>query len=512
MSTNVIPPKELLEATTGGLSVLVVAGGAGGDVLTRQSDGTYAPMAPSASSGDVVGPASATDNAIVRFDSTTGKLVQSSGVSVSDAFGSPLTSYSVFIPGTSGYLDLRGYQGVLIRTYSNTGGLYVDCDGNNVRLVAYKIPDHGATGLGYLTAELDSSTTRLKASGTTVVTVSQTTTNMLVQATGSTLIPLTVKAAASQTANLTEWQNSSGSVGARITAAREFSYDYLSAGNEVFGAGASGSAAGLQVAIGKSCIVDGQQSIGIGYVANPAAYHAIGIGSFCYIAGSQAIGIGWATRAGGADQISIGDGTGGTGARTVTLGNAGVANFADCVLLGYSVTATAANQFIAGSTTTAINNVYFGKGVVHATPTAYTINGTGGLGTNIAGANLNLAGGKGTGTGTGGSVVIQVAPAGSSGSTANTLVDVLTIDSTKLITLADATNIALNTTTGTKIGTATSQKLGLWNATPIVQPTTGVGAATLVSNGGTALTDTDTFDGYTLKQIVKALREIGALA
>lgn len=38
------------------------------------------------------------------------------------------------------------------------------------------------------------------------------------------------------------------------------------------------------------------------------------------------------------------------------------------------------------------------------------------------------------------------------------------------ITLADATNIILDTTTGTKIGTATAQKLGFYNATPVVQP------------------------------------------
>jgi hypothetical protein len=34
--------------------------------------------------GDVVGPASSTDNAIARFDSTTGKLIQNSGVTVDD--------------------------------------------------------------------------------------------------------------------------------------------------------------------------------------------------------------------------------------------------------------------------------------------------------------------------------------------------------------------------------------------------------------------------------------------
>ena len=76
----------------------------------------------------------------------------------------------------------------------------------------------------------------------------------------------------------------------------------------------------------------------------------------------------------------------------------------------------------------------------------------------------------------------------------------------------DGLNIAFGTTTGTKIGTATSQKIGFWNATPIVQPTTAVAASTLVSNLGTPLTDTDTFDGYTLKQIVKALRNTGILA
>lgn len=46
----------------------------------------------------------------------------------------------------------------------------------------------------------------------------------------------------------------------------------------------------------------------------------------------------------------------------------------------------------------------------------------------------------------------------------------------------------------------------------IAQETTSVGNATLVGGGGTNITDTDTFDGYTLKQIVKALRNQGLLA
>jgi hypothetical protein len=45
----------------------------------------------------------------------------------------------------------------------------------------------------------------------------------------------------------------------------------------------------------------------------------------------------------------------------------------------------------------------------------------------------------------------------------------------------------------------------------LYQETTGVTTSTLINNAGTTITDTDTFDGYTLQQIVKALRNLGVL-
>jgi hypothetical protein len=69
------------------------SGGGGGASLPDQTgnsgkflttDGTNASWGTPGGSGDVVGPASATDNAIARFDSTTGKLIQNSVVTVSD--------------------------------------------------------------------------------------------------------------------------------------------------------------------------------------------------------------------------------------------------------------------------------------------------------------------------------------------------------------------------------------------------------------------------------------------
>lgn len=59
---------------------------------------------------------------------------------------------------------------------------------------------------------------------------------------------------------------------------------------------------------------------------------------------------------------------------------------------------------------------------------------------------------------------------------------------------AEAANIVLDTTTGTKIGTGTTEKLGFFNATPIVQPsaitqTFSTADATHSARTAVALTD-----------------------
>jgi len=99
----------------------------------------------------------------------------------------------------------------------------------------------------------------------------------------------------------------------------------------------------------------------------------------------------------------------------------------DVILLGFRSSATGNKQFVAGDTDSNIADVFFGSGVADSAPVGYTIHGSGGDGANIAGAALNLAGGKGTGSGAGGAVVLQTAPAGSSGSSQNSLVDRLTV-------------------------------------------------------------------------------------
>lgn len=52
--------------------------------LSAWDGATWTDIAGGGGSGDVVGPGSSVDNTVVRFDSTTGKLIQGSGVVVSD--------------------------------------------------------------------------------------------------------------------------------------------------------------------------------------------------------------------------------------------------------------------------------------------------------------------------------------------------------------------------------------------------------------------------------------------
>ena len=78
----------IINATTGGFGVKIVGAGpttgitvlANTQVMVAWNGSDFVVTA----SGDLVGPASSTDNAITRFDSTTGKLVQNSAVTVAD--------------------------------------------------------------------------------------------------------------------------------------------------------------------------------------------------------------------------------------------------------------------------------------------------------------------------------------------------------------------------------------------------------------------------------------------
>jgi hypothetical protein len=135
------------------------------------------------------------------------------------------------------------------------------------------------------------------------------------------------------------------------------------------------------------------------------------------------------------------------------------------------------------------------------------------IGTDAASARLHVRGAGATSGST--AFLIQ-------NSTPSTLFQVQNDGSTTLngtlaqngtVTMSDGSNIAVGSTNGTKIGTATTQKIGFYNASPVVRPDTGVAEAAFVENaGGTAVNDDSTFGGYTIRQVVQALQNLGLLA
>lgn len=85
--------------------------------------------------------------------------------------------------------------------------------------------------------------------------------------------------------------------------------------------------------------------------------------------------------------------------------------------------------------------------------------------------------------------------------TANTAY-VFTVFDSGNVQMFDGANILLGTTTGTKIGTLATQKIGLWGATPVVRPT-GWGAPT-----GTATRTAFSTDSVTVQGVAERLKAL----
>lgn len=88
-------------------------------------------------------------------------------------------------------------------------------------------------------------------------------------------------------------------------------------------------------------------------------------------------------------------------------------------------------------------NASFGAGDGTATPSAAGVCGASAIGTDKAGANLNIIGGQSTGTGLGGSVVVQLANKQGTGATSNNLGTVFTIAPPNTGTTAPANGLTL---------------------------------------------------------------------
>jgi len=102
----------LINPFTSVLSGVVPLSG-GGTTNFLRADGTW--VAPT-NSTYVVGPASATDNALARFDATTGKLLQDSQITLGDTDGKLTRATGISVSGGTGTATAAGYKGELLTT------------------------------------------------------------------------------------------------------------------------------------------------------------------------------------------------------------------------------------------------------------------------------------------------------------------------------------------------------------------------------------------------------------
>jgi hypothetical protein len=124
--------------------------------------------------GDVFGPASATDNAVARFDSTTGKLIQNSVVTISDTGATTgITTLAASTSVTTPIVQASNSAGLSLKNASGTTQMSVGAGGGDNMSI------NVSTNLNGTNAQIDISPTgtghvHIKPSGTNSVEVAPT--------------------------------------------------------------------------------------------------------------------------------------------------------------------------------------------------------------------------------------------------------------------------------------------------------------------------------------------------
>lgn len=137
-----------LKTTGANVVVSTAAAPTAGQTLTATS-GTAAAWATPAS-GDVVGPASSTDNAVARFSAETGKIIQNSTAILSDAGDLSISSLSLPTTGaTVGTLNINGVP--WLHGYGSAINTFLGPNAGNKTLTSTSATGLGSSALAGLT-------------------------------------------------------------------------------------------------------------------------------------------------------------------------------------------------------------------------------------------------------------------------------------------------------------------------------------------------------------------------
>jgi len=318
-----------------------------------------------------------------------------------------LADDSAFAPFKCGTFDSRasGYPNSSIQFTDGYGGI---TSGPVIQITSYAGSHTGkiyTSNAGYLTLQsANDSGMIFFGSGDASININ----GFVYQAVSTNKVGHRLDFAVGQLVDMAQWNPAASLPGerARITKNGEFSHKGLTGANsEQFGEGAvargqdslavgnnatTGAGNSFSVALGRNSSAVGYGSTCVGYSANSAGVSAysVAIGhSAGVITNQYAIAIGTLAVCGG---IGIG------GRANVTV-DSGIG-------MGYNVYNASANHFVAGSDSSPINDIYFGQGILRATPTSYTIHGTNSTGA-AAGGDVRIVGGS-SASGTAGNVIL----------------------------------------------------------------------------------------------------------
>ena len=254
------------------------------------------------------------------------------------------------------------------------------------------------------------------------------------------------------------------------------------------------------IAIGLQCYATGADSVSLGNGNLASASNAVAIGSVNDATLTYDVAIGYNNNATGGYSVAIGAENTASAAKSIAIGWVNTASGTGSIALGVANITSGTYAFSTGYSITSVGQGSFAAGW-NANPTDYTKFVAGAAGVVRGSIALGYASsGQSHRALTEGSVVIgqdlnattnkNITCFGRSYTA--TTADTVNIGfgaihyafSSTALTIADSINIPVGSTNGTKIGTATTQKLGFFNATPVVQPLATTDLGTVLSNLG----------------------------
>lgn len=118
--------EEQAAACTPSTNKVVIYPKSDGKLYMKDDAGTESNLVNDPCAGDVTGPASSTDNAVARFDATTGKLIQNSGITIDDTNNMIIPGNLTVCGTVNGVLSVECGCGAPACAPTGKGNIYVD--------------------------------------------------------------------------------------------------------------------------------------------------------------------------------------------------------------------------------------------------------------------------------------------------------------------------------------------------------------------------------------------------